>query len=214
MNTSFDTPLPMIDERAMTDEISHAETPTRNSSNDVLSLMKPLSWLTVFLVLLLFLLPTVVADDDDDDEDGETILGIEAEGLGDVALYLMIGSLLIVVWKPAFSWLRKHGPERFDQEPREFKRRLGLFHRKFMKVHVWIGFATALVGTIHGIFLEWHWTLWVGMGAVWILVLSGSMMQWRWPPKKIRRGTRLLHMQRTLSVVAVVLLLIGHGIVD
>jgi len=83
-----------------------------------------------------------------------------------------------------------------------------------MKVHVWIGFATALVGTIHGIFLEWHWTLWVGMGAVWILVLSGSMMQWRWPPKKIRRGTRLLHMQRTLSVVAVVLLLIGHGIVD
>jgi len=39
-------------------------------------------------------------------------------------------------------------------------------------------------------------------------------MQWRWPPKEVRKGARLLHLQRTLSVIAIVLLLIGHGIVD
>ena len=172
-------------------------------------------WWFVIYISLLLMTPTAFADDDDDNNDDEQkILGIEGEDLGDIALYLMVATLLIVVWKPTFTWLRKHGPDRFQQEPREFKRKLGVFNRKFMKVHTWVGFAAAIIGTVHGIVLEWHWTLWVGMLCVWILVFSGSMMQWRWPPKEVRKGARLLHMQRTLSIIAIVLLIIGHGIVD
>jgi len=169
-------------------------------------------WLFVLSITLLLMTPTAIADDDDDDE--QKILGIEGEDLGDIALYLLVATLLIVVWKPAFFWLRKHGPDRFQQEPREFKRKLGVFNRKFMKGHTWVGFAAAIIGTVHGIVLEWHWTLWAGMLCVWILVFSGSMMQWRWPPKEVRKGARLLHMQRTLSIIAIVLLIIGHGVVD
>ncbi len=177
-------------------------------------------WFLILAVLLLLITPAALAeedddeDDDDDDNDDEQILGLDGKDLGNVALYLLIASLLIVLWKPTFRWLRKKGPEIFDTEPREFKRKLGVFNRRYMKVHNWIGFATAIVGTIHGIALEWHWTLWAAMVALWILVFSGSMMQWRWPPKEVRKGARLLHLQRTMSIVAIVLLLIGHGIVD
>lgn len=176
--------------------------------------MDRIRWPSVLAVLLLLITPTALAEDDDDDIDDEQILGMDGEELGNVALYLLIASLLIVLWKPTFRWLRKKGPELFDTEPREFKRKLGVFNRRYMKVHNWIGFATAVVGTIHGIALEWHWTLWAAMVALWILVFSGSMMQWRWPPKEMRKGARLLHLQRTMSVVAIILLLIGHGIVD
>ena len=173
-------------------------------------------WLVVLLASLLVLTPSVYADDDDDEDedDEETIFGIEGEGLGDVALYLMGGSLAIFAWKPTFHWLRKNGPVRFNVEARPFKKKLGVFNRRFMKVHTWLGFGAAILGTIHGIVLEWHWTLWVGMGAIWLLVVSGSMMQWRWPPKEVRKGARLLHLQRTLTIVAIVLLLAGHNIVD
>lgn len=167
------------------------------------------------VVLLLLLTPTALAHEEkDEDEDEPKILGIEGEDLGNVALYFLIATLAIALWKPAFKWLRKHGPERFDKEPREFKQKLGVFNRRFMKVHNWIGLGTAVLGTVHGFILEWHWTLWAGMVALWVLVFSGSMMQWRWPPKEMRKGARMLHFQRTLSIVAIILLYVGHVIVD
>jgi len=49
---------------------------------------------------------------------------------------------------------------------------------------------------------------------LWLLVVSGSMMQWKFPPKEVRKGMRLLHMQRAMSVLAVAFLLIGHNLVD
>jgi hypothetical protein len=177
--------------------------------------------LLLFLFLILLAPLGALADEDDegdegddDDEDESSILGVEGEDLGNVALYLMIATLTIVGWKPTLKWLRKKGPEIFDTEPREFKRKLGVFNRRYMKIHNFIGLGTAVVGTIHGLMLEWHWTLWAGMAALWILVFSGSMMQWRWPPKEMRKGARLLHLQRTLSVVAIILLFVGHRIVD
>ncbi|MFQ3344307.1 MAG: hypothetical protein ACKVI6_06470 [Candidatus Poseidoniales archaeon] len=176
--------------------------------------MRRIRWHMILALVLLLMTPTTLADGDDDDDDEQRILGIEGEDLGSIALYLLIATLMIVIWKPVFKWLRKYGPGHFDKEPREFKRKLGVFNRRFMKIHNWIGFGTAAVGTIHGIVLEWHWTLWAGMAALWILVFSGSMMQWRWPPKEMRKGARLLHLQRTMTVVAVVLLLIGHELVN
>ena len=175
------------------------------------------------LVVLLFLayllsLHTVLADADDAEEDDEeeddepTVFGLEAEGLGDVALYLFVGAVSIVVWKPLFKWLRANGPELLDREPRAFKRQLGVFNRRFMKAHNWIGLFAAILGTVHGYVLEWHWTLWAGTGAMWLLVISGYMMQWKWPPREFRRGARLLHMQRALTVLSIALLWVGHQI--
>ena len=169
---------------------------------------------TAFFIALLMMNGAMADEHEDDDEEEATILGIEGEDLGSVALYLMIATIAIVLWKPLFKWLRANGPERFDREPREFKRQLGIFNRRFMKAHNWFGISAAVVGTIHGYVVEWHWTLWIGMGAIWLLVVSGLMMQWKWPPREFRRGARLLHLQRTLTIVAIVLLWVGHQIVD
>jgi len=173
-------------------------------------------WL-LFLTLLLLLTTTSVAadgDDDDDDDNEATLLGLDGEGVGEVALWLMVATLSIVVWKPLFKWLRAYGPERFNKEPRAFKKSLGVFNRRYMRAHNWIGLSAVVVGTAHGYVLEWHWTLWAAMAALWFLVVSGYLMQQKWPPKEFRRGARLLHMQRALSVLVVVLLLVGHSIVD
>ena len=174
-------------------------------------------WL-LFLTLLLLLTATSVAadgdEDDDDDDNDATLLGLDGEGTGDVALWLMVATLSIVAWKPLFKWLRANGSERFNKEPRAFKKSLGVFNRRYMRAHNWIGLSAVVVGTAHGYVLEWHWTLWAAMAALRFLVVSGYLMQQKWPPKEFRRGARLLHMQRALSVLAVVLLLVGHSIVD
>ncbi|MGB1098266.1 MAG: hypothetical protein ACPG34_03170 [Poseidonia sp.] len=176
-------------------------------------------WLLLLLVVLVLMpMRSVSADDDVDDEDDEDdeaqVLGLDAEGLGEVAQWLMVGTLLIVVWKPLFKWLRTNGPERFGVEARPFKKKLGVFNRRFMRVHVWIGLAAVVLGTIHGYVLEWHWSLWLAMLFLWLLVVSGALMMWKTPPKQIRKASRLLHMQRAMSVLAVALLLIGHALVD
>lgn len=169
----------------------------------------------LLVATVLFLSTSVLADDDESDDDDEvTLLGIEADSWGSASLYLLIGTVLIVGWKPTFRWLRVNGAERFDQEPREFKQKLGVFNRRFMRTHNWLGMSAVVIGTLHGIVLDWHWTLWAGLASLWFLVISGSLMQWKWPPKSVRRGGRLLHMQRTFTVVAITMLLIGHEIVD
>ena len=169
--------------------------------------------LLLFFVAIL-LIPSTHADRDDDEDEEVTWYGIEAEGLGTVALWMMGGTLFILVWKPLHLYLRKKGPELFDVEAKSFKLTLKNINTKHMSIHNILGFLTAVVGTAHGLLLEWHWTLWVGMALVWVLVASGSLLKWKWPPRQVRRGARLLHMQRALSVLAVALLLIGHAIVD
>jgi len=175
------------------------------------------SFLLISALLALIFASFVVSadgDDDDEDDDESNIMGIDMEGLGEVSQFFFIFTLSIVAWKPTFKWLRVKGPEIFNREPREFKRMLGGVNRKYHTVHNWAGFLAALFGTIHGYFLEWHWTLWAGVAAMWMLVISGGVLQWKWPPKEIRKGARLLHMQRLLSIAVVVLLLVGHEFVD
>ncbi|MEO2120234.1 MAG: hypothetical protein ABGX44_00305, partial [Candidatus Poseidoniia archaeon] len=77
--------------------------------------------------MMLLLMPSALADDDDDDD--EKILGVDAEDLGEVALYFLVATLSIAVWKPSFKWLRKNGPDLFNTEPRPFKKKLGIFNR-------------------------------------------------------------------------------------
>ena len=178
-----------------------------------------LQLLVSLLCVTLLLGPVATADGDDrdgSDNEGEdaSVLGMEAEGLGEVAQVLLIATLSIALWKPLFKWLRTNGPDLFNKEPRAFKQSLGVFNRRYMKAHTWIGLSMAVIGTVHGIVLEWHWTLWLAMACLWVLVVSGYLMQMKWPPKEFRKGARLLHMQRAMSVLAVVLLLVGHSIVD
>ncbi|MDA0715737.1 MAG: hypothetical protein O3A74_04160 [archaeon] len=169
----------------------------------------------VFFIAILFL-PATHADrgGDSDDDDEASWNGIEAEDMGSVALWMMIGTLFIIVWKPLHMYLRQRGPELFDIDSKSFKLKLKKFNTKHLSIHTILGFLTAIVGTVHGLLLDWHWTLWVGMVCVWILVISGSLLKWKWPPQQVRKGARLLHMQRALSIIAVVMLLIGHTLVD
>ena len=171
--------------------------------------------LLLWLVLLMLLSPTAQADDDDDEEDDDdpTVFGVDAEGMGDAAMWLLVATLAIVVWRPAFKWLRKNGAERFNQDPRPFKQRLSKVNRWYMRAHNWVGFGAALLGTVHGWVLEWHWSLWVGTAAMWVLVVSGAALHWSKSPRFVKRKARLLHVQRSLSIVAVVLLLVGHELV-
>jgi len=46
-----------------------------------------------------------------------------------------------------------------------------------------------------------------------VLSISGGLMRWKWPPREVKKGARLLHMQRLLSAVVVILLLVGHEMV-
>ena len=152
-------------------------------------------------------------EEEKEDED-ITYFGIEMEGLGEIAQILFIFTLTIIVWKPGFLWLRKKGPELFKKEAKPFKKSLNKFNKRYMSVHIWAGFFAALLGTVHGYFLEWHWTLWAGTAAIWTLVISGGLLKWKWPPKEFRKGARILHMQRALTVLAIVLLVVGHELVD
>ena len=59
--------------------------------------MKSSKVLILMLALMLLLAPGALADDDDDDDD-ETIMGTDAEDLGEVAQILMIGTCSIALW--------------------------------------------------------------------------------------------------------------------
>ena len=60
--------------------------------------MRHLRWCLVLALLLLTLIPTALADGDDgDDDDEQKILAMEGEDLGNIALYLLIATLMIVL---------------------------------------------------------------------------------------------------------------------
>ena len=185
--------------------------------------MRISQWLLALLACAVLFAPIAMAggessvmdDDDDDDEGGEGILGFDTEDLGDPARVLLALTTSIALWKPLFKWLRGPGIEKFNiSDPRGFKKKLGKFNRQFMKVHTYLGLATAILGTVHGMGVEWHWTLWLAVLLMWALSITGGLMQWKWPPKEVRKGARLLHMQRAFSIIAIVLLIVGHIIVD
>ena len=52
--------------------------------------------------------------------------------------------------------------------------------------------------------------VWLGWFGMLFMSILGALMQWKWPPKKVRKGARLLHSQRALLVITVALLVFGH----
>ncbi|HIF05155.1 MAG TPA: hypothetical protein EYQ80_07195 [Candidatus Poseidoniales archaeon] len=178
--------------------------------------MRPLRWLIPLLLTTMLFIGTVVADDDDDDDDDESILGMDGEDLGSVALWLLVATMTIVVWKPGYIWLNKNAKNIFD-EPKEVKKKLRRVNTFYMRIHYWIGGAVVVVGGMHGLGTgsEGHpylfWGGWVGLV---LMSISGALMLWKWPPRKVRKGARMLHAQRTLAVVTIVLLVVAHSVAD
>ena len=60
---------------------------------------------------------------------------------------------------------------------------------------------------------EGGFLLWTAIALMGLLSVSGGLMRWKWPPREVKKGARLLHMQRLMSAVVVVLLLVGHEMV-
>lgn len=150
-------------------------------------------------------------DDDDDNERGE--------GLGEVSKILLIATISLVVWKPAHVWVRKTGLKKYGErfgitDPKKFKKNLTKVNKWMSIFHLWVGLGAVVTGLIHGLLVKGvdlessvAWLGWLGMLFMSIL---GGLMQWKWPPRKVKKGARLLHSQRFLLVITIALLVVGH----
>jgi hypothetical protein len=155
-----------------------------------------------------------ISDDDDDDDGGDdddNPWEDSGESLGTAALVFLVLTLSIILWKPGVKLARQHLPDMLEMDNRLVKKNIGIANRWFMKIHDWLGFGAALIGTLHGLLMDdWGLDFWLPMGGFWVLVTSGYLMRVKWPPKQIRKGARLLHMQRLIAIVSVIILIIAH----
>ena len=164
--------------------------------------------LLVAIGLLLIASPATAQVDDDDldeDEDGLEDLG---EDIGTVSAWLLGLTLAYFAWKRLLPVARK---ELKDKQQKDRLKRLNSLNKKAIPVHTILGVAALVTGIAHGLMVGGGpLMLWVAVALMGILSVSGGLMRWRWPPREIKRGARLLHMQRLLSVAVVILLLVGH----
>jgi len=175
--------------------------------------------LLLIMLFLLLIAPVAIADDDDvgdddddDDDDDEQILGMDAEDLGDVALWTFVFTLTIVVWKPTHIYIQRNAKKLFEN-PKPIKKKISSFNRIYMRIHYWIGLTAVVVGGIHGLGMigeDNGWMYWAGWAGMIMMTISGSLMLWKWPPKTVRKGARLLHAQRFILVLTIVLLWVAH----
>jgi len=167
----------------------------------------------IAILLALSLVSVVSADDDeDDDDDDESILGMDGEGLGEVALFMMIATTSVVLWKPAFIWLNKNAKHYFS-EPKLVKAKARIANLWYMRIHYWLGLGVVIVGGIHGLALTeglQDWLFWLGWVGLVLMSITGALMLWKWPPRKVRKGARMLHAQRALLVITIVALVASH----
>lgn len=165
------------------------------------------------LTMVLLFSPLAAADDDDDDDDdgwGED----GGEGLGVASAWLLGLSMTIVVWKPALKYIRKNA-DAIVADGRWLKKELGKANRWYLKAHYWIGTFAVLTGLVHGIAMDkWEWMFWAAWGGMALMSISGALLLWKWPPREVKKGARMLHAQRALLVVTVILLIVSHEVFD
>ncbi len=148
-------------------------------------------------------------DDEDDEDDGP--YEDSGKALGYSAVFFLLLTCTIALWKPAVKFARKELPSMLEYDDRKVKLWIGKVNRWYMKIHDWLGFAAALIGTLHGILLgDWNWMFWIGIIGLWILVISGYLMRVKWPPRQVKKGARLLHMQRLIATISIVFLWLAH----
>ena len=183
--------------------------------NDFLEIrFSTLKVLSIALVLLLLASPVAALSDDDDDaddEDDDDEFEDLGEEVGTVSAWLLGLTLVYFGWKRVLPTIRKH-LKQTDQKDR--LKSLNTWNKKAIPLHTLLGVAALVTGTIHGLMMdEDALILWVAVALMGVLSISGGLMRWKWPPKKVKKGARLLHMQRLLSAAVVILLLVGHEMV-
>ena len=183
--------------------------------NDFLEIrFSTLKVLSIALVLLLLASPVAALSDDDDDaddEDDDDEFEDLGEDVGTVSAWLLGLTLVYFGWKRVLPAIRKH-LKQTDQKDR--LKSLNTWNKKAIPLHTLLGVAALVTGTIHGLMMdEDALILWVAVALMGVLSISGGLMRWKWPPKKVKKGARLLHMQRLLSAAVVILLLVGHEMV-
>ncbi len=176
------------------------------------------AWLiALFCALLIAFAPSAVADDHDEDEDEHDDEGREneledaGETVGEISAWLLGLTLAYFGWKRVLPPIRKRlkASEQKDQ-----LKRLNSWNKRAIPIHTLLGTAALITGFIHGLMMdESHPTLWIALFLMGVLSVSGSLMRWKWPPREVKRGARLLHMQRLISLVVVALLFVGHEMV-
>ena len=170
--------------------------------------------LSITLCLLLLASPVAALSDDDDsdeanDEDDE--LEDLGEDIGTISAWLLGLTLVYFGWKRVLPTIRKHLKQ---TEQKDRLKSLNTWNKKAIPLHTFLGVAALVTGTIHGLMMdEDALILWVAVALMGVLSISGGLMRWKWPPKKVKKGARLLHMQRLLSAAVVILLLVGHEMV-
>ncbi|MBF0276188.1 MAG: hypothetical protein HQM13_00295 [SAR324 cluster bacterium] len=134
-----------------------------------------------------------------------------SEGLGVLSLWGLILLNVLYYYSMAFKLvpktLRIQGPE-LIKKPLKWK-------AKFRKYHYWGNPVMIGIACIHGWYAEkTHWTLWLGWGILVLLSLSGFLMKLQKADQPGAKVNRLIHSQHFLSILMLLTLLIGHGIVD
>jgi len=100
------------------------------------------------------------------------------------------------------------------ETPHESKKKLKRVDTLYMRLHYWISFAAVVIGGLHGygsMEKDNGWMYWAGWAGMVLMSLTGALMLWKWPPKKVRKGSRLLHTQRVVLILTIVLLYVAHG---
>ncbi|HHZ74063.1 MAG TPA: hypothetical protein EYN58_02575 [Candidatus Poseidoniales archaeon] len=160
----------------------------------------------IAVTAMLLLAGSVVAEEDDVDTFGENV----GKRLGNVSGILLVLTMSIVVWKPVLKYLRKKA-DKLAEDGKWLKKKLGKVNRWYMKIHYWIGFAAVVAGLIHGIAMnKWEILFWAGWVGMLLMSVTGGLLLWKWPPKKVRKGARLIHAQRALLVITVAFIFISH----
>ncbi len=171
------------------------------------------TWLlTILCTIFILISQHVVADDhdedDDDNEESEEWLEDTGEFFGEISAWLLGFTLLYFGWKRILPPIRK---KLKAAGRRDYLKRLNSLNKRVIPIHTILGLAALLTGIAHGLMMEEsNPLLWIALLLMGVLSLSGGLMRWKWPPREVKKGARLLHMQRLLSIAVVVLLLIGH----
>lgn len=162
---------------------------------------------TAAWLLVLLWVPGALADDG-----GEEGLEDLSEGLG----VLAAAALGLTIATAAWNWSRRRILLKALRGRGTAIKRVMSWHRRLaVPVHALAGLGALGAGTVHGLWAEQgHWSLWSAMAMMGVMTLGGAILLWKWPPAKVRKGVYVLHGQQGLLAAMLVLLLVGHGIVD
>ena len=176
--------------------------------------LRLLKILSITLGLLFLASPVAALSDDDDADDAENDddeFEDIGEDIGTVSAWFLGLTLAYFGWKRVQPTIRKHLKQ---TEQKDRLKSLNTWNKKVLPIHTLLGVAALVTGTIHGLMMEEEaLILWIAVALMGVLSISGGLMRWKWPPREVKKGARLLHMQRLLSAAVVILLLVGHEMV-